>query len=122
MPLCAFLHPHHLNSRLPQKFQCCAVGIALPVDDFSHPGVDHHLGAEYAGLVSAVKGGSLDADAVQRRLNDGVLLGVHRPAQLVVRAALHVLACAADEVAVVQAGGSAVVAACSSQKAPLALL
>ena len=97
-------------SRLPQKFQCSAVGIALPVDDFSHPGVDHHLGAEYAGLVSAVKDGSLDADAVQRRLNDGVLLGVHRPAQLVVRAGGDVLACAADQVAVVQAGGSAVVA------------
>ena len=60
--------------------------------------------------MGAVESRALDADAVQRRLDDGVLLGMHRPAQLVMGAALHVLASAAYPVAVVQAGGRAVVA------------
>jgi hypothetical protein len=47
---------------------------------------------------------------VQGRLDDGVLLGVHRPAKLVAGARGHALASAADQVAVIEAGGSAVVA------------
>lgn len=60
--------------------------------------------------MGAVKRRALDADAVQRRLDDGVLLGVNRPAQLVMGAALQVLASAAHPVAVVEPGGRAVVA------------
>jgi len=37
----------------------------------------------------------LDADSVHCRLDDGILLSMHRPAKLVARAALHILASAA---------------------------
>ncbi len=58
----------------------------------------------------AVERRSLDADAVQRRLDDGVLLGMNCPAQLVVGAGGNVLAGTAHNVAVVKACRSAVVA------------
>ncbi len=105
-----FLNPYYFYSCLLQKVQRCAIRIALLVDDFDNAGIDHHLGAEDAGLVGAVKRCPFDADAVQRRLDDGVLLGVHRPAQLVAGAGGHAIPCAAHVVAVIQARRSAVVA------------
>ena len=94
---------------LLQEIQRRLVRVALQIDDLLHPCVDHHLGAEDAGLVGAVERCPLDADAVHCRLNDGVLLGMHRPAKLVARAALHVLASAADNIAVVEACGRTIV-------------
>lgn len=78
-----FLNPHNLNSRLLQEIQSRLVWVALLIDDLFHPRVDHHLGAEDAGLMGAVKRCSFDADAMHCRLNDGILLGMHRPAELV---------------------------------------
>jgi hypothetical protein len=104
-----FLNPHYLNSRLLQEVQRRLVRVALLINDLLHPGVDHHLGAEDAGLVGAIERCPLDADAVHCRLNDGVLLGMHRPAELVACAALHIFASTADEVAVVEASGRAVI-------------
>ncbi len=101
---------YYFHPRLLQEIQRRPVRIALLVDHLGDAGVDHHLGAEDAGLVGAVEGGALNADAVQRRLDDGVLLCMHRPAQLMAGARGHVLASAAHAVAVLQACRSAVVA------------
>ena len=104
-----FLSPHNLNSRLLQKIQSRLVRVALLIDYFLHSGVDHHLSAEDAGLVGAIKRCSLDADSVHCRLNDGILLGMNSPAELVARATLHIFTGAADKVAVVKACWGAVI-------------
>ena len=96
-----FLCPYNLNSRLLQEIQRPFVRVGLLVDYLGNAGIDHHLGAEDAGLVGAVERCPLDADAVQCRLNDGILLGMHRPAQLVARARGHALPRAAHQMAMV---------------------
>ncbi len=46
--------PHHLNSRLLEEFQGRLVRVGVLIDHLSHTRIDHHLGAEDAGLVGAV--------------------------------------------------------------------
>ena len=104
-----YLHPYYLDSSQLQKIQCRLVRVALQIDNLLHPSIDHHLGAEDAGLVGAIERCPLDADAVHCRLNDGILLSMHRPAKLVARAALYILASAADNIAVVEACRRAIV-------------
>ena len=60
--------------------------------------------------MGAVERCPLDADAMQRRLDDGVLLRVHRPAKLMAGAGGYAIARAAYNVAVLQAGWRAIVA------------
>ena len=60
--------------------------------------------------MGAIERCPLDADAVHCRLNDGILLSMHRPAKLMACAALHILASAADNIAVVEARRRAIVA------------
>ena len=88
------------------------VRIALLDDDPLDAGVDDHFRADDAGLRRAVQRASLDAAAHAGRLDDGVLLRVQAPAQLVHLAGGHVelLAQAAGLFAVPDALGYAVVA------------
>src|SRR5512139_4221105 len=59
------------------------VRVALGEDHCADPRVDEHLRADDAGLGGAVERRAVDAHAVERRLDDRVLLGVQRAAQLV---------------------------------------
>ncbi len=54
------------------------VRVVAGVDHPPHARVDEHLGAGDAGLVGDVGAGPLGAHAMQRGLDDGVLLGVQR--------------------------------------------
>jgi hypothetical protein len=105
-----FLYSYYLNSRLLQKIQSSLIRVALLIDNLPHPGIDHHLGAEDARLVSAIERCPLNADAMQCRLNDGILLRVHCPAKLMARARGHAIPRATDYIAVVKAGWRAIVA------------
>jgi len=56
------------------------VGITTLVDHPFNPGVGHHFGTEYAGLVRDVKGASGNGNTMYSGLQDGVLFGVQTAA------------------------------------------
>src|SRR5512135_1048577 len=59
------------------------VSIPALIENLANAGIDQHLGADGTGQVRAVKGRPLDTDSMEGRLDDGVLLGVQAPAELV---------------------------------------
>lgn len=73
----------HLDADLFEQVNESVVGVLPERNETLHPGVGQHLGAQDAGGVGAVDGGALKVDAVLCRLDDDVLLGVDRPADLV---------------------------------------
>ena len=107
-----FCQPGYFNPSLGKKSKSSIVWIALVVHHTGDLGVDQHLGAQDAGLVCAVEGGSFYAHTVKGSLDYGVLLGVNGPTELVASAAGHSFAGTSGLVAVLEACGRAVVSCC----------
>jgi hypothetical protein len=59
------------------------VGVPPFVHDPDNTGVDDHLGADDTGEVGAVEGGAFDGNSIIGGLDNGVLLGVQPPTELV---------------------------------------
>ena len=69
-----------------ENFEREVVGVAFTENHTGYARIDDHFGAYNAGLVGAVKGSSVNADAELCGLDDGVLLGVNAVAELVLGA------------------------------------
>ena len=95
---------HQRHAGLAQEGARLRIGVVAGVDHAQDAGVDDHLGAVEAGLMGDVDRAAVDRHAVQRGLDDGVLLGVQRAHAVVVHDQT------ADVRAVGQAHGRAVVA------------
>jgi hypothetical protein len=87
------------------------VGVAVMVDDARDTGVNDHFGTSGARLVRAVQSRPFDGYAVQGRLDDGILLGMQAPAELVALAGGNIVGRAetANIAAVGQSTGRAIV-------------
>lgn len=74
---------YHLHSGFLKKLFAQAIWITIcNVNGFDF-GIDDHAGADAAGLVGAIQSGAADACAIYRRLDDGILFGMHAAAKLV---------------------------------------
>ena len=69
-----------------ENFEREVVGVAFTENHTGYARIDDHFGAYNAGLVGAVKGSSVNADAELCGLDDGVLFGVNAVAELVLGA------------------------------------
>jgi hypothetical protein len=58
------------------------VGIRIGIDDFGDTRIDEHLGARHARLRVDIYGGARNVDAVFRRLDNRILLGMQTAADL----------------------------------------
>jgi hypothetical protein len=105
-----FLYFTQFNIRQFEKLKRSVVRIILMIDHPHDSRIDKHLRAQRAGLVGAVESCALDADAVNCRLDDGILLRVHGAAEFVVSAAGILGARASVIRAVGQALGNSVIA------------
>jgi len=92
------------DTGLPQKAPTVLIRVVPGIHHPFDTGVDDHLGAGETRLVGHTDHAAVRADAVQRGLNDGVLLGVEREYAMAVDDQMAYI------VAVGQAGGRAVVA------------
>ena len=68
-----------------EKLAAVIVEIAARIDHALDACVDEHLGAGQTGLVGNVGGCAFAADTVQRRLDDGILLGVEGSHAMTIR-------------------------------------
>ena len=75
--------------RFVQHLHSQFVRVARCVPDFGDAAVDEHFRADEARLMRAVDFGPGEGNAVHRRLDDGVLLGVQAAAYLVALPAGH---------------------------------
>jgi len=77
------IHTADLNLHFLDYLPGEVVGIALNIDHPFDSRIDDHLGAQDTGKVRGVKSGPFDAHPEGRRLDDGILLPVDAPTELV---------------------------------------
>ena len=92
----------YLDASLFKEVKARFVGIALPIDNFAYPRIDHHLGAKDARLVSAIEYGSLDANPVQCGLNYCILLRVNCPTKFMPGSAHYAFSGTTDNIAMLK--------------------
>ena len=119
MPLCAGYFNNlfmfcQCKVRLFKKAVGKVIGIALLIDNFSDARIDQHFKTNAAGQGGAEEGCTIDADAVECCLDDGVLLRMKATAQLMPLAGRDLLQLSdtANLFAVRKSCGNAIVAGC----------